>query len=77
MGINRLGFAETVQGESEGGGTKEGSLWALDAGALCLPQLKKSVSTIADACARRNAFHVSRDLNGAGPIRFRPSNLRR
>lgn len=39
--------------------------------------LKKSVSTIADACARRNAFHVSHDLNGARPIRFRPNNLRR
>jgi hypothetical protein len=38
--------------------------------------LKKSVSTIADACARRNAFHVCRDLDGAGPIRLCPSNLR-
>jgi hypothetical protein len=38
--------------------------------------LKKSVSTIADACARRNAFHVCRDLDGAGPILFRRSNLR-
>jgi hypothetical protein len=34
------------------------------------------VSTIADACARRNAFHVCRERKGAGPIRFRRSNLR-
>ena len=38
--------------------------------------LRKSVSTIAEAWARRNAFQVCRDLNGAGPIRFRRSNLR-
>jgi hypothetical protein len=38
--------------------------------------LRKSVRTIAEARARKNVFQLSRDRNGAGPIRFRRSNLR-
>ena len=38
--------------------------------------LRKSVTTIAEAWARRNAFQLSRERKGAGPIRFRRSNLR-
>ena len=38
--------------------------------------LKKSVSTIADACARRNAIQLCRDLSGAGPTRLRRNSLR-
>ena len=32
--------------------------------------LKKSLTKIADACACKNFFQLSRDLSGAGPIRF-------
>jgi hypothetical protein len=38
--------------------------------------LKKSVSTMAEAWARRNAFQLNPERSGAGPIRFRRSNLR-
>ncbi|MGH7868382.1 MAG: hypothetical protein ACREP9_12340, partial [Candidatus Dormibacteraceae bacterium] len=38
--------------------------------------LRKSERTIAEACARKNAFQLGPDLSGAGPTWFWRSNLR-